>query len=159
MATISSTQITAGTPSRNRPDGAVFAQEFQVSVPNTLAANDVVKLCKIPRGARIVGIDMHVPILDSNGSPALVTKLGTDETSPTNRSAVYGDDMTIGRTAAAKYSLGSNGTLDTKTFTYDIGSDTDSLTVEAVLQLVCKTAAATKVAGTIQGHVLMAMQK
>lgn len=158
MATISSDQVAAGVQSRNRPDGAVFATQFQVTVPSTLAQDDVIRLCKLPRGARVLDVALYITDLDTNVSPALVFKLGTSESTPTDRSAVYGTAITTGQ-AAGLFKLGATGTVASTAFTYDIGSDTDSLTVETYLQLTCTTAAGTAAAGTIKGHVLCAMQK
>lgn len=158
MATITSDQVAAGVQSRNRPDGAVFATQFQVTVPSTLTTSDVIRLCKLPRGARVVDIQYYCTDLDTDGSPAIEFKLGTSESSPTDRSGVYGTAITIGQ-SAGKFTLGGNGIVPTTAFTYDIGSDTDSLTVETYLQLTCTTPADVAAAGTIKGHVLCALQK
>lgn len=58
--------------------GSVTAVRGEIDVSTALALNDVVNLCKLPAGHVVVDFVLDSDDLDTNGSPAIVMKVGID---------------------------------------------------------------------------------
>ena len=150
MATYNSAQLAASVQSRNRPDGSVYTQEFQVTIGANATDTDVINLCKIARGARVVDFAFYVAGMDNHASPTLGFKLGTSEDDD-----ILGAGLLI--SAGRTMRLGAGTTPGS--FAYTVGSvDTAGVDVEKTLLLTATSAVATAATGTIKGHVLLAMQ-
>lgn len=63
----------------DRPEGALVGQEFTLALSAAVANGDVFILGKLPVGAKLLSIDVQVPILDTGTNNAvLTTTLGTN---------------------------------------------------------------------------------
>lgn len=86
MALFTSAKYAQKQPAISRTQkGALVVEEATVSLPNTLAANDVVVLCPIAAGHKIVDAMLFADDLDANGTPTLTVSVGVyngDDASP-----------------------------------------------------------------------------
>lgn len=77
MALLKSTKYEQKQPAISRTQkGAVVVEEATVALPNTLAANDVVVLCPVPPGHKIVDAMLFADDLDTNVTPTLAVSTG-----------------------------------------------------------------------------------
>lgn len=93
--------------------------------------NDVVQMCKVPKGARVLEVILTTTDLDT-GTPALVLDVGDGD--DTDR---YIDGATIGGTGGTAR-LGSGITTNTPAFTY-----TANDTIDVLVQVAPATGTAT----------------
>lgn len=56
--------------------GVVVCNEGEVSLPNTLAANDIVQLAILPAGHKPVDAILEADDLDTNGNPTITVSIG-----------------------------------------------------------------------------------
>jgi len=92
MANFDSDKITDGAPAR----GGVGLQSVSavVEVSDALAAGDFVRFFRLPKGAVVLETFLDSTDLDTDGTPAIVLDLGTDETSSAD---IFIDGSTIGQ--------------------------------------------------------------
>lgn len=102
-----------------------------------LALNASTPAVRLPRGARVLRVDMSCTDMDTSGSPALVFDVG--DAADTDR---FIDGTTVGQTGGSISSgnvAGSAATLASHT----------AYTTETVISILAQAAAATAAAGTI----------
>lgn len=75
MATYSTTQSQLPNPQTN-PRGATFTIFGTIDLTTALASGDVVQLCAVPNGHKVLEVLFDSDELDSNASPALTGTVG-----------------------------------------------------------------------------------
>ena len=70
-----STEITRGDQPRYVESGD-FTVWGTFSLTAALVINDVIQMCKVPNGARILNIDLYCDDLDTNGTPLIALDVG-----------------------------------------------------------------------------------
>lgn len=144
MAAINSDLIPGSRPPVTCAEaGCVVAVKGKASVPNTLAANDIIKLAKLPAGYLVEDVLLRSTDLDTNSSPAITISVGilNDD----------GDDLVSGSEFIVESTAGQAGGLarmDKKSAACDTVYAADKIIAAKVV-----TAGATKAAGTVSATV------
>ncbi|HEY5106591.1 MAG TPA: hypothetical protein VII73_07445 [Caulobacteraceae bacterium] len=142
MATWSSSLYNNKTPAGTGHGPYQLTQHLHatVSVPATLAANDVLNFGYLPNNAIVASMVLKAATqLDSNGSPTLSIDMGVVGTAQLFKAAI----TTVGRTAGASADIGTG--LAAAGYLYKNTSGAKQLVIGTV-----HAAAATAVAGTLE---------
>lgn len=124
--------------------GVVVCNEGEYSVPNTLAANDIVKLAHLPAGHKPVDVILESGVLDSNGTPTITVSAGVVNDA--------GDDLVAGTNFITTSGIAKTGGVaraDTVAGLQLAASNTDR-----VIGVKITNVAATKAAGKLRLKVL-----
>jgi len=122
--------VTTATPLYvSKSVGQVVAQPHTVEVRTTdLATNDITGICKVPKGATVIGFILQTDDLDTDGSVALVWSILIGTT-------VFVAGIANDTAKAGTFAVGSSGHV--------------TVTADTVVSLKATTAAATAAAGTV----------
>ncbi len=74
--TYKSVEVTAGDVPRAVTPGVYSVYGHYAAVGSSLVINDVVQMCKVPLGARVLGIALESTDLDSGATPAVTLSIG-----------------------------------------------------------------------------------
>lgn len=88
------------------------SQDFSFTVAVALVLNDIIDLCKAPKGAILLDFIINIPDLDSDGAPAITLDLGD-----TGNNARFVSASTKGRSAATLCYV-NDGVLGALPYTY-----------------------------------------
>lgn len=148
MATVSSSKVADTVPTRT-PHNGVVAVKATYAVPASgdgTAADDIIQMVKVPKGATILDVTLTSEDLDSNGTPTIVLDVGDgddpDRFIDGSNVAQAGGVARLGSGVAA-------AATDGLFYTY---------TAEDTIDVKVVTAAATKAAGNITLAVLYTME-
>lgn len=72
-----SNEITLGNPARNVEKGD-FDVYGKFTLSAALAINDVIQMCKVQAGARVLNMEIYCDDLDTNGTPTITFDVGDD---------------------------------------------------------------------------------
>lgn len=78
MATTTTANAAAGFPLTTPNDGVVAVAYGSVAVSTNPDPADTIEFCRLPEGAVVVGGFLQSSALDTDGSPSLAYKLGTE---------------------------------------------------------------------------------
>lgn len=136
MATINS-DIVLKSPITCNEAGQVLAVRAAAAAPATLAANDLLKMARLPAGYIITGGYLAATDLDTNASPAITMTVGLMDVDDT---ALDADTDLL--TAAT---VGQDGSLAK----FATGLTQGPFTVDKIVAVKVVAAGATKAAGTV----------
>lgn len=130
-------------PDTAKPEWVAVPIEFKATA---YAQNDLIELCKLPIGYQCLDWALVFPDIDSGGSPALASSLGTINTAGDDISSeVWGSGLTAGQsTSIVRNTTSAAAQGDT--------------TKERTVVLKITTVAATYAGSGKVGHLLMLVQ-
>ena len=129
------------TPATSAGAGVVVNQAGTVSIPNTHAANDIIKLCKLPKFCLVRDFKLALDELDTNASATLAYTVGVLDSAGTG--IVSGTELIVGGTSSAIGVQAMNVPNGIK----NIGADDE----DRIIAMKITNVAATKAAGTAVG--------
>ena len=92
MTTYKSDQVAINSVPRFVSQGS-FAVYSKFSLSAALTSGDVIRMCRVAKGTRIIDFTLYCDQLDTAGSPAITLDIGD-----TNSAARYSDDNIVGQT-------------------------------------------------------------
>lgn len=129
------------------PPGATHMQPFSLPVSVAPVNTDIFILGKIPLGATLMGFEIELPQLDTNGAPTATLQVGTS-----GSAARFVAASNIAR-VAGRVSSGLSPTLATNMIGAIFGSLPYTPTAADDLRITISAAVATGgTGGTIKGH-------
>lgn len=138
MATYNAAQSTDQFPAiSSTAAGSVTAARGELTVDTALALNDVINLCKLPAGHVVVDFILDSDDLDTDGSPAIVMKVGIDAD----------DDALISSTTVGQ--AGGIARMDVVTGLQLAPSDSDRTVFVTVSTAPATGATSVKLGGTL----------
>lgn len=138
MALIDSDKSVASKPAiTSTAAGVVLAVRAAATAPATLAANDVMRMVKLPAGHIITGGYLASTDLDTNVSPAITMTVGLMDIADTT--------LDSGTDLLTESTVGQGGTLAA----FSTGLTQGPFTVDKYVAVKVVTVAATKAAGTV----------
>ena len=142
MATFSSDICSRNiTPATSAGAGVVVNQAGTVSIPNTHAANDIIKLCKLPKFCLVRDFKLALEELDSNATDTLTYDVGILNSD--GDGIVTGTKLISAAVSDADYVQ----TMNVPDGIINIGADDE----DRIIAMKITTVAATKAAGTAVG--------
>jgi len=123
--------------------GCVVAVKGKADVPNSLAANDLIKLAKLPAGYLVGDVKVRASDLDTNVSPTITITVGI--LNSTGDDLDSGSEFIIASTVAQ---AGGQVSMDKASVACDTPYTTDKIIAAKVVN-----AATTKAAGTVRATV------
>ncbi len=147
MAKYQTKQFLNTTPLYTPDDAEVCGSPITVEFPSTaLVANDLIELCTIPAGVKVIDYKIFFPDIDSGGSPAFAFSIGVENAGGTDLgSEVWATGITAGQ-ASAIYRPTTNAALE------------GDSTVDRKLALKVTTAAATYAGSGKVGRIVLELQ-
>ena len=99
-------------------DASVLQVAIDVAFPSiNYVANELHQLIEIPPGVQVVDYSIHFPDVDSNGSPTLVSSIGTENAGGTDLEVVWDAALTAGQSAAVVRAATANCAQEVTTAT------------------------------------------
>lgn len=149
MATFTATRAAVAFPVAKGPGGGALAVAYgTIEVAANPVAADIYELCRIPRGAVVVGGRIYSDDLDTNATETLDLDVGwaangVEAADPDGfgNLGVMGTDTVAGVKAEAGYNFAFGGKLVT--------DGPQSFSAETIITVTCVATAATFAAGTL----------
>lgn len=123
--------------------GAVMCQYAEVAVPNTLAANDILRLCKLPPNCVLVDVVLSSDTIDTDGAVRLRVAIEDPSKAAGAEDILTGSELTAAANPATAVSRMA-------TFPAAILQSADNLKTSRAIVAKVTTAGTTKVAGTVR---------
>ena len=137
-STLYSTQVTRGDVPRAVTPG-VYSVYGNWTSTTALVVNDVIQMCKVPLGARVLKIDLYVSDLDAGATPAITLDIG--DGTDTASAYRFVQNSTIGQAGGSVTFPGGTGAAPSTGFGYQY---TTNDTIDVKVSTAPQTAASTQ---------------